>query len=95
MIALPENRSSSSTPSRVIVSSDTEFQIQDEIVIEAKKIREVKLNAMRRITEYVVAVASLLFLGTAAQTFLPSTTRLVESSFAAAGTSFLTLLKGI
>jgi hypothetical protein len=62
---------------------------------EVEKIREVKLNAMRRVTEYAVAVASLLFLGTAAETFLPSTTRLVESSFAAAGMSLLTLLKGL
>jgi hypothetical protein len=57
--------------------------------------REVKLNGMRRATEYAVAVASLLFLGTAAETFLPSTTRFVESSLATAGMSFLALLKGL
>ena len=60
-----------------------------------EKIGEGKLHAIRRATEYAVAVASLLFLGAAAQTFLPSTTRLVESSFAAAGTSLLALLKGL
>lgn len=62
---------------------------------KVEKIREVKLDAMRRVTEYAVAVASLFFLGTAAETFLPSTTRLVESSFAAAWMSLLTLLKGL
>lgn len=101
----PKNRSSSSTASPIIRSSDTEFQIPDEIVTEVRiellgaklegikveKIREVKLNAMRRFTEYAMAVVSLLFLGTAAETFLLSTAKLVENSFAAAGMSLLTL----
>jgi hypothetical protein len=109
MTLTPKNRSSSSAPSQIIQSSDTEFQIPHEIVTEVRiellgaklegtrvgEIREVKLNAMRQVTEYAVAAASLLFLGTAAETFLPSTTRLVESSFAAAGMSFLDLLKGL
>jgi hypothetical protein len=55
----------------------------------------VKLIALRRMAEYVVAVVSLLFLGTAVQTFLPSTAKLVESSFAAAGMSFLIMLKDL
>jgi hypothetical protein len=95
MTLTPKNRSSSSTPSQIIQSSDTEFQIPHETITVVEIRRDVKLTAMKRIAEYVVAVASLLFLGTAAETFLPSTARLVESSFAAAGMSFLTLLKGI
>jgi hypothetical protein len=109
MIPPPKNRSLSSTASPIIQSSDTEFQIPDEIVAEVRieilgaklegikveEIRDVKLTALRQTAEYVGAVVSLLFLGAAVQTFLPSTAKLVESSFAAAGTSFLTLLQGI
>jgi hypothetical protein len=55
----------------------------------------VKLTPLRQIAEHLVAIVSLLFLGTAVQTFLPSTAKLVESSFAAAGMSILAVLKSI
>jgi hypothetical protein len=105
MTLTPKNRSSSSTPSQIIQSSDTEFQISPEIIavaelqdiagIRVEARADVKLIALRRMAEYVVAVVSLLFLGTAVQTFLPSTAKLVESSFAAAGMSFLIMLKDL
>jgi hypothetical protein len=102
MTLTPKNRSSSSTSSQIVQSSDTEFQIPHETITAAEvklqeatfagiKVeirRDVKLTAMKRITEYVIAVTSLLFLGTAAETFLPSTTRLVEGSL-------LALLRGL
>jgi hypothetical protein len=50
---------------------------------------------MRRVAEYAVAAASLLFLVAAAETFFPSTTRMVESGLASAGTSLLDLLKAL
>lgn len=54
-----------------------------------------KLDGMRRVAEYAVAAASLLFLVAAAETFFPSTMRTVESSLAAAGSSLLVLLKAL
>jgi hypothetical protein len=54
-----------------------------------------RLDGMRRVAEYAVAVASLLFLVAAAETFFPSTTRMVENSLASAGTSLLDLLKAL
>jgi hypothetical protein len=59
----------------------------------SRRAHEFKLEGMRRVAEYAVAAASLLFLVAAAETFFPSTTRMVESRLAAAGTSLLDLLK--
>lgn len=63
--------------------------------IPARPTREPRLEAMRRVAEYAVATASLLFLVAAAETFFPATTGMIERSLAAAGTSLLALLKAL
>jgi hypothetical protein len=107
MTVTPRNHDPSVTPTQIVQSPGSEFQIHAEVVepvrIEPHSIRVgdgraefvtgEKFSWIRKAIKSGVAFASFAFILSALEKFLPSTSGVVESKLAAAGMIFIAWLK--